>query len=61
MNVDGFHLGIDYGMILGLDAGVGAFSSTRSNYSGSGFASSAVDFKIYVGCCMNFGDRGFDR
>ena len=61
MNVDGFHLGIDYGAILGFGGGFGATSTTRSGYEGKGFTSADVDFKIYVGLCMNFGDRGFDR
>ena len=46
LNVDGFHLGIDYGAIIGL---------------GAGFGAGTADFKIYLGCCMNFGDRGYDR
>lgn len=61
LNVDGFHLGIDYGMILGLGAGVGSLSSTLSNSTSTGLGAGTADFKVYVGCCMNFGDRGVDR
>ena len=61
LNVDGFHLGIDYGAILGFGGGFGAFSDTSSSSNSDGFTSADVDFKIYVGLCMNFGDRGFDR
>ena len=63
LNVDGFHLGIDYGAIIGFGAGFGATGqkTSSSSSSGDGFAAGDVDFKLYLGCCMNFGDRGFDR
>ena len=59
LNVDGFHLGIDYGMIFDLGAGLGSFA--QGSESGKSFGSGEADFKIYVGACLNFGDRGFDR
>ncbi|WP_027727879.1 hypothetical protein [Treponema sp. C6A8] len=63
LNVDGFHLGIDYGAIIGLGAGFGGTGSKGSSSSSNtnAFAAGDVDFKLYLGCCMNFGDRGFDR
>ena len=61
LNTDGFHLGIDYGISFGLGGGFGSFTSTRKGYSGSSFSAGDGDFKVYVGCCMNFGDRGIDR
>lgn len=63
LNVDGFHLGIDYGAIIGLGAGFGATGrkGSGSSSSGDGFGAGTADFKIYLGCCMNFGDRGYDR
>ncbi|MBQ7752548.1 MAG: hypothetical protein IJR80_02690 [Treponema sp.] len=63
LNVDGFHLGIDYGAIIGLGAGFGAYGTkgSGSSSSGDGFGAGTADFKIYLGCCMNFGDRGYDR
>lgn len=61
LNVDGFHLGIDYGAILGFGAGVGAYGTKGNRSNSEGFAAGDVDFKIYLGCCLNFGDRGYDR
>lgn len=63
LNVDGFHLGIDYGAIIGLGAGFGAFGTkgSGSSSSGDGFGAGTADVKIYLGCCLNFGDRGYDR
>lgn len=63
LNVDGFHLGIDYGAIIGLGAGFGAYGTkgSGSSSSGDGFGAGTADVKIYLGCCLNFGDRGYDR
>lgn len=65
LNVDGFHLGIDYGAILGFGAGFGSagvkFSNSSISSTNTGFGAGSVDFKLYLGCCMNFGDRGYDR
>lgn len=61
LNVDGFHLGIDYGAIVGVGAGAGASGTKGSSSNKDSFAAGEADFKIYVGCCMNFGDRGYDR
>ncbi|EID84840.1 hypothetical protein MSI_16230 [Treponema sp. JC4] len=66
LNVDGFHLGIDYGFMVDLGAGFGTARSTYkttygTNEESQGFGAGAADFKIYAGLCLNFGDRGFDR
>ena len=61
LNTDGFHLGIDYGISFGLGGGFGSFTSTLSGARTTGVSAGDADFKVYVGCCMNFGDRGIDR
>ena len=59
LNTDGFHLGITYGGIF--EAGAGSGTRIEKHQSDINYDVSNVAFKIYVGACFNFGDRGIDR
>lgn len=59
INSDGFHFGITYGGIF--EAGAGSGKTTGKNMDDINYDVSDVAFKIYVGACFNFGDRGIDR
>ena len=59
LNMDGFHLGITYGGIFEVGGGTGVYSAKKM--TNQDFDVTSVGFKIYVGACFNFGDRGIDR
>ncbi|MCR5253911.1 MAG: hypothetical protein K6C98_09385 [Treponema sp.] len=59
LNADGFHLGITYGAIF--EAGAGSGIKAEKQQDDIKYDVSNVAFKIYVGACFNFGDRGIDR
>lgn len=59
VNADGFHFGLSYGAIVA--AGAGSGSRTGKNSDTLDYKVNDVKFKLYVGVCFNFGDRGIDR
>ena len=68
LNTNGFHLGLSYGMILDFNGGLAGWAADHKNiYTGNttsdseGYGKTSVDMKIYLGLCLNFGDRGIDR
>ena len=65
LNLDGFHLGFNLGLGYGIPL-AGAFTGLKISEDGFHFQNSTEllsghDIKIFLGVCMNFGDRGIDR
>ena len=65
LNVDGFHLGLNLGLGYSKPFS-GAFTGLSLSHDGVKLQNSTDlisghDIRIYVGMCMNFGDRGRDR
>lgn len=58
-NIDGFHIGLAYGIDFNFGGGSGYISG--NNYRAFDYNNFYASMKIYLGLCLNFGDRGFDR
>ena len=59
LNKEGFHLGLAYGGNFIYTTGSGNFYT--KGYSVKDYKLNTIEYKIYFGLCMNFGDRGIDR
>ena len=59
LNTSGYHLGLAYGADFSFTGGSGHFST--KGISTMDYKLYSLATKIYLGLCMNFGDRGIDR
>ena len=59
LNANGYHLGLAYGADFAYTIGSGYFSTNSVN--SLDYTVNSIAAKVYVGICMNFGDRGIDR
>ena len=59
LNANGYHLGLAYGADFAYAAGSGYFSTNLHKIYD--YTENFITAKVYVGICMNFGDRGIDR